>query len=69
MIRRILRRLVRHATTPLRLWITRQKLAASEREIERLRRLRADTCTLEQIEQRAMVKISMRLNAIERGLL
>jgi hypothetical protein len=52
-IRRILHRLARRATTPLRLWINRQRLAASEREIE----------------QRAMVKITVRLNAIERGLL
>lgn len=69
MIRRILRRLARRATTPLRLWFNRQRLAASEREIERLRLLRADTRTLEQIEQRAMVKITVRLNAIERGIL
>lgn len=69
MIRRVLRRLTRRATTPLRLWINRQKMAASEREIERLRRLRADTRTLEQIEQRTMVKLAVRVNAIERGLL
>jgi hypothetical protein len=69
MIRRIFRRLVRRATTPLRLWINRQLFAASEREIERLRRLRADTCTLEQIEQKQMVKLTVRLNAIQRGLL
>lgn len=69
MIRRILRRLARRATTPLRLWINRQRLAASEREIERLRQLRSDTRTREQAEQQAMVKITVRLQAIERGLL
>lgn len=69
MIRRILRRLARRATTPLRLWFNRQRLAASEREIERLRQLREDSISKEQAEQQAMVKITARLHAIERGLL
>lgn len=67
--RRILRRLVRHATRPVRLWFNRLLMSASEREIQRLRNLREDTCTLEKIEQREMVKLAVRLNAIERGWL
>jgi hypothetical protein len=63
---RILRRLVRKATKPLRLWLNTRQLTASERQIELLRTVRIDAAVLEHYEHRRQVRLAMRRTEIVR---
>ena len=65
---RILRRLVRHATKPLRLWLTECQIEKSRENVTYFESVRAYLAEKEREEVERQTQLAARRQAIERGL-
>lgn len=63
---RKLRRAMRKATRPARLWMISRSLRLSQERIEDLREMRTYLCTLESAESARSIKLAEHRNHIER---
>lgn len=66
---RILRRLVRRATKPLRLAVVRHQLATVEQNVNYYEQVRVEASQLKQGATEQLSRLAARLQGIERGVL
>ncbi len=66
---RVLRRLVRRATKPLRLAVVRAQLATAEQNVDYFEGARVEASQLKQEATEQLSRLAARLQGIERGVL